>query len=152
VLSRRPDGSYALRLSADERELLAHLTEQLDDLVGAGPTDPVARRLFPPAYTDDPEREAAYELLAGEELRSSRRAALEVMRTTAASDVLTEDQVTAWLQSVNALRLVLGTRLDVSEDERDEVGPDDPDAAAWALYHYLTFLLDRIVTAMSGRR
>ena len=90
------------------------------------PTDPLARRLFPPAYPDDPEREAAYELLAGEELRSSRRAALEVMRTTATSEVLTESEVTAWLQSVNALRLVLGTRLDVSEDEHGRRRPDRP--------------------------
>jgi hypothetical protein len=64
--------------------------------------------------------------------------------------VLTESEVTAWLQSVNALRLVLGTRLDVSEDEQADVSPTDPEATAWALYHYLTFLLDRIVSAMSG--
>ena len=58
------------------------------------------------------------------------------------------------MQSVNALRLVLGTRLDVSEDDdgSEDLPEDHPDAPVWAMYHYLTFLLDRIITAQSGRR
>lgn len=151
VLSRRRDGRWDLRLSPDERELLSHLASELEDVVDAGPGDPLSRRLFPPAYPDDPEREAAYELLAGEELRSSRRAALDVVQATATSEVLTEAEVTAWMQSVNALRLVLGTRLDVQEDDDggEALPSDHPDTPAWALYHYLTYLLDRIITAQS---
>jgi hypothetical protein len=149
VIARRPDGAYNLRLSAGERELLAELADQLEELVDAGPDDPLARRLFPVAYPDDEKREAEYRLLAGEELRSSRRAALETMRSTATANVLTEEEVGAWLQSVNALRLVLGTRLDVKEDDTGEVDPADPDADARVLYHYLSALADQIVTSLS---
>jgi len=151
VLSRRRDGRWDLRLSPDERRLLAHLASELETVVDSGPGDPLGRRLFPPAYPDDPEREAAYELLAGDELRASRRAALDLVQATASSEVLTEEEVTAWMQSVNALRLVLGTRLDVQEDDAGggELPPDHPDTAVWALYHYLTYLLDRIITAQS---
>ena len=77
VIVRRPDGSFNLALTPDERALLAGLADQLEDLVDAGPDDPLARRLFPVAYPDDEKREAEYRLLAGEELRASRRAALE---------------------------------------------------------------------------
>lgn len=150
VIARRPDGTFTLRLTDDERGLLADLGDQLDDLVDAGPDDPLARRLFPVAYPDDPERETGYRLLAGEELRASRRAALEIMRNTAEATVLTEDEVNAWLQSINALRLVLGTRLDVQEDDDGMIDADDPDANAKALYHYLSALTDAIVTSLSG--
>ncbi len=150
VIVRRGDGTFAVRLSDDERALLAGLVDQLDELVDAGPDDPLAKRLFPVAYPDDAAREAEYRLLAGEELRASRRSALEVMRSTTQATVLTEEQVSAWLQSINALRLVLGTRLDVQEDDDGTIDPDDPEANARALYHYLSALTDVIVTGLSA--
>jgi len=152
VIARRPDGSFKLRLSAEERELLAGLAEQLEEIVDAGPDDPVGRRLFPVAYPDDEEKEAEYRLLAGEELRSSQRAALEVMRSTAEAEVLSEDEVSAWLRSINAIRLVLGTRLDVQEDDAGVVDPEDPEVSARMLYHYLSALTDLIVQALSRTR
>ena len=62
---------------------------------------------------------------------------------------LTEDQLNAWMGAVNDLRLVLGTRLDVTED-MDAVQLDDPRAPAFAVYQYLTHLLSEIVNALSG--
>ena len=50
--------------------------------------------------------------------------------------------------AVNSLRLVLGTRLDVSED-MDEVDPDHPEAPAFAVYQYLSFLLETIVASLT---
>jgi hypothetical protein len=44
---------------------------------------------------------------------------------------------------------VIGTRLDVSEDI-PEVPPDDPDAAAYAVYDYLGWLLEHAVGARSA--
>ena len=55
-----------------------------------------------------------------------------------------------WLTALNDLRLVLGTRLDVSEDD-DDVDPDDPDAPAHAVYHYLGLLLGEVVDALERR-
>ena len=53
--------------------------------------------------------------------------------------------------AVNDLRLVLGTRLDVSEDDHD-VDPDAPDGPARLVYHYLGWLLEEIVDACMTRR
>lgn len=150
VIVRRPNGTFDLRLTDDERGLLAGLVDQLEELVDEGPDDPLAKRLFPVAYPDDAAREAEYRLLAGEELRASRRAALETMRRTTKATFLTEEEVTAWLQSINSLRLVLGTRLDMQEDDDGSIEPDDPDANAKALYHYLSALTDLIVTSLSA--
>ena len=56
----------------------------------------------------------------------------------------------AWMRALNEVRLVLGTRLDVSE-EGDERPLDDTDPRweAFAVYDYLTHLQAEIVEALS---
>ena len=54
------------------------------------------------------------------------------------------------MQSLNALRLVLGTRLDVGEDDDPHVDPDDPDAPAWALYYFLSALVAELVDVLAS--
>ena len=56
------------------------------------------------------------------------------------------DEETAWLTTINDIRLALGTRIGVSEDEPD-IDPADPAAAVWQLYHWLTGLQDSLVRA-----
>ncbi|MCU1455450.1 MAG: hypothetical protein JWN46_3596 [Acidimicrobiales bacterium] len=150
MLTPQPDGTWALHLGATERDLLASLADQLDELIEEDPGDAGLRRLFPTAYLDDPSREEEFRLLAGDELRASRQAALEVLRTSARRDALDDDEATAWLQALNALRLVVGTRLDVSEEDDGDVPPDHPDAPLWAVYGFLTWLVSRTVTALTG--
>ncbi len=135
-------------MAEDQRDLFVDLIGQLRALLVGGDDDGL-RRLFPPAYADDEEREAGYQALAHQELLDKRLAALDLVETTAYESTLTEDQVTAWMNAINDLRLVLGTRLDVSED-MDAVALDDPRAPAYAVYVYLTHLLGEIVVALSG--
>ena len=45
------------------------------------------------------------------------------------------------MQAVNSIRLVLGTVLDVSEDE-DDVPPELLESPEYGLYGYLSFVLD----------
>ena len=49
---------------------------------------------------------------------------------------------------VNDLRLVLGTKLDVSEDI-DEVEEDDPRFGAFEVYRVLSVVLSEIVEALT---
>ena len=61
-----------------------------------------------------------------------------------------EEQLVAWMGSINDIRLVLGTRLDVTEDDRGNEVPDDhPDAQLHAVYHYLGWLEEQIVEALA---
>jgi hypothetical protein len=56
--------------------------------------------------------------------------------------------MTAWMGTLNSLRLVLGTRLDVDE-ELPTLDADDPLAPAYAVYEYLGWLLSQVVDALS---
>jgi hypothetical protein len=57
----------------------------------------------------------------------------------------------AWLRAVNDVRLLLGTRLDVSEDPAQrKVSPDDPRAPGFALYDYLSLLTQELVEALDS--
>jgi hypothetical protein len=141
-------GTYALRLPSEERELLAGLVDQLRELLEVTTDEPIVRRLFPTAYHDDPDRDREYQQLVRDELLERRLAALATVEATARADEVTQEELTAWLTSLNDLRLVLGTRLDVSEDQAT-IDEDDPDAPAMAVYGYLSVLLGEVVDALA---
>jgi hypothetical protein len=141
-------GDFQLRLPAEEREVLRSLPGQLRDLLDS--EDPALARLFPPAYEDDPERSAEFERLMKEDLRAGHLASLEVMEATIDAERLNEEQILAWLGALNDLRLVLGTRLDVTEELYDEgVAADDPRAPVYAIYIYLGWLEEQVVEALA---
>ena len=149
---RTRKGDYELRLPEPERRLLAALVPQLravvaEDAGAAG--DPNLRRLFPTAYPDEPELDREYRSLVSDDLLAHRLAALDTVAETVEATRLDEEQLVAWMGAVNDLRLVLGTRLDVSEDTDLSPAADDPDADSLAVYAYLGILLESIVLALS---
>ena len=147
---RRSDGRFDLRLPTHERTLLRSLRGQLEELLGRG-DDPAVGRLFPPAYENDPERQSEYESLVRGDLTAQRRKALEVVESTLDADQLDEEQLTAWLSALNDLRLVLGTKLDVSEEMDIETIEDDhPDAQLYAIYYYLGWLEEQVVEELAA--
>jgi len=147
-VKRQRDGSYALRLPDGERDILRQLPGELKQLLDSD-DDPALRRLFPPAYTDDVVKDAEYQMLMRRELLERHRASLDVVERTVDAEVVSEDELSAWMAALNQLRLVLGTRLDVTED-MEQPADDDPAARPYALYAYLSFLQDQIVSALSG--
>ena len=150
-VKRTRRGDFELSLPPQERDLLRSLPGQLIERLEAGPDEPDLVRLFPPAYAKDEDRKAEdeYRLLMGSDLMDRHKEALEVMAATLDSERLDEDQMAAWLRSLNELRLVLGTRLDVSEDQAPPP-PGDPRAAGFALYSYLSWLQGQVIDALSG--
>jgi hypothetical protein len=146
----RPTGQgFAVGLDPDARRWVIDLAEQLDELLDSGADGTELRRLFPTAYADDPERDAGYQILARQQLIDSRREAIAMMKASATQSVWTEDDLSAWLGIVNDLRLVLGTQLDVSEDDDLDIDPATPEAAAHLVYHQLGYLLSEIVDALT---
>lgn len=140
-------GDFQIRLPSVERDVLRALPDQLRRLLDA--EDASLLRLFPPAYQDDPEANAEYERLVHDDLRLRRLQALEVLEGTIDAERLDEDQMQAWLTALNDLRLVLGTKLDVSEELDPEAMPDDdPEAHGHALYYYLGWLQEQVVEAL----
>jgi hypothetical protein len=147
---RKRDGTIELVLGDGERQVLRDVFGQLRDALMADTDDPLLARLFPPAYADDADKEAGFRALARDELLEQRLAAIDEVESSLDASRLTTEQADAWARSLNALRLVLGTRLDVSEDlERTSIPPEHPDAPAWLLYELLSALVDDLVNALS---
>jgi hypothetical protein len=139
---------YRLRLPAHERDILRALPEQLRALLDTDDASLV--RLRPPAY-DEPEADAEYERLVGGEIAAGRLESLQILEETVDAQVIDAGQLDAWLRALNDLRLVLGTKLRITEDSYG-VGfrRDHPDAPEIALYHYLSWLQEQAVEAVAS--
>jgi hypothetical protein len=150
VFERGEGGGVELRLSREERSLLAGVVAELRALLEGASADPSLRRLFPPAY-DEAEDEQGYRELMGGELLGGRLAALELVTQTLDQEWLSAEQADAWLRALNDLRLVLGTRLDVREDTfAEQLRQDDPRAPALAVYAYLSWMQEQLIEALSS--
>jgi hypothetical protein len=152
VLKRRRDGNYDLRLGAVERGLVVELCTDLAEALRAGVENPSFRRLSPTAYPEAPQFEQAYQSLTADELVAARVGALETVRENCEDGEVAPDEIDAWLTSLNALRLVIGTELDVGEQHDSlDVDEDDPDFQVHVIYDFLTALLAMFLAEASGR-
>ena len=154
---RRSGDGFVVDVGTDEATLISRLAGELRMLLSEEPDDPAAQallaRLFPAAYPDDDELEAEYQRLMREELVASKLAALAVVEQTMEAGSrrrLDEGELTAFMQSINSVRLVLGTMLAVSDDpSAEEVAAGLEDSPEYALYGYLSWLLEHCVRALS---
>jgi hypothetical protein len=148
-IRRQRDGRYRLRLDPAVRALLKSVPEQLLPVLGSD--DPMVRRLYPPAYVgeDNASAEANYRELVGGVLENHHREALETLIATADADTLSAEELNAWLAALGSIRLVLGTRLDVSENMAEPEG-EDPRLPEFALYQLLSFLQEAVIEVLAA--
>jgi hypothetical protein len=154
-----PGGRFSLSLEVQDRASLVALIVQLREILLTTSTADM-RRLFPAAYHQDPEHDAEYQRLMRDELLASRlqsmNTASEMLQRdpTSKSIELTAAELEEFMRSINNLRLVIGTMLDIQESddlyEDDGVEEDDPSGVHRQLYHYLGWLLEWVVTAQSA--
>ena len=162
-----------VRLDPEERSVLAGLlgavrtllstdddagdTDPLAAMVGMSqtpveaPDDPVLLRLLPDAY-GDPEQSAEFRRLTDSELRVRKTEALDRVLADASTgepiELDLDEGVGMWLQALNDVRLVLGTRLDVTEDWTDDAAAlprDDPRLPLYTFYDWLSALQETLV-------
>jgi len=119
------------------------------------PDDPVLARLLPDAYRDDAEAAGEFRRFTEQELRSGKVAAAQTVLDTLPPDggriELTEPDAQVWLRALNDVRLVLGVRLDITEDtaqRSQDLDPADPRAAYLWVYDWLTYLQETLVRAL----
>ena len=147
----REDDGFRVRLGPNERTVIRSLAGQHRELlIAESPSsDPAVARLFPSAYPDDPLRSLEFEQATGGALLDGRLQAASTVESTADADTLTEEHVLQWLAVVNDLRLVLGTRLEVTEEttEEDFTG-DEERSGAYDLYAFLTWLESEIIEVL----
>jgi hypothetical protein len=146
-IERDPTGRVRLNFDEDELLLLRELLGELEALLEE-PDDPALRRLFPPAH-DDLESEEKYRSLVRDQLLAGRADALAVVRGSLGRATLSLKEADAWLRALNDLRLVLGTRVDVTEDpDFEKLDPREPRGRDLAVYAYLSWLQEELVAAL----
>lgn len=116
--------------------------------------DPAVRRLLPDAYADA-EAAGEFRRLTDADLRARKTAALDRVAAEATSGGaldLDPPTVDVWLQALTDIRLVLGSRLDITDDDSDlgaHIGADDPRLPLLLVYDWLTWLQDALVQAVT---
>jgi Domain of unknown function (DUF2017) len=162
---RLKNGNYKIDLADDHRQLLTQLVEQLRDSLATTTDDANLRRLFPTAYNNDAKKDAEYQRLMRDELLESRLAAIDVtIKVITQDDEISAEEIDAFARSINSLRLVLGTTLDIAESDygsqndtqqnddhdSDEASEADEYLIQKELYEYLGWLLEWTVGAQSS--
>ena len=148
----RDNDLFEITLTVDERSTLLSFVDQLSDILAMGPDDARLRRLFPTAYHENPDHDAEYQGYMRDELTQSRSASIAIVREVLEStDLITAAQLHAFMTVLNNLRLVLGTLLDVGEDDfEDDIDENDQAFGQWQLYGYLGWLMEWTISALSG--
>jgi hypothetical protein len=142
---RQKAGVLRMEVTEAEVALLEGLLSDFAHTVTAPDhRDPVIRRLYPDGYTDDPEAAREYRELVERDLQAERIARVHACRAELPPGggrvSLDADATDRWLRVLNDLRLGLGTRLGVTEDEElDESQP------AVQIYSWLTAVQDLLV-------
>jgi hypothetical protein len=160
----RTGQQFRINLDIEERDLIKRLMNELRQLLSSPvdatnrPADDRLRRLFPAAYhqSTDREMDEEYARLMYDELQASWLRGLDVVDgfisdTSKSARKLSEEQVLAFVQALNGIRLVLGTILDVSEDhDFGDVPDSDPLVGEYQLYDFLSWVLDWSVRALQS--
>lgn len=149
-----------LPLARIEGTHLAHLVDEFRGLIASShpAEDAAVSRLVPDAYPEDPDASAAFAESTQAELLDRRERDAAVVRTaleaftapleneddaTAPLDVVIPDaDLDAWLRTLSAMRLVMASRLGIDAD--DDHDPEDP---RYAVYDWLGYRLDGLITA-----
>ena len=164
-------GKLTLKLDPAEQAVLSQLFEQMAELLDdpdsqtntdplaqllnmGGSTqisdDPVLARLFPDGYSNDEHASADFRRFTEQDLRAQKVFALATVRRTLADwsgkASITDQQAQDWLKAINDLRLVLGTRLEITDEGETDFEADEPGIH---LYNYLTYLQGTLIDALT---
>lgn len=142
------------------RDLSRQITQVLDGGVPNHGSDAVRDRLFPRAYVDPTEDRAErdFQSVVHEDLVRAKSEAVAALinglddgrdRRGRIEVVLSLPAIEQWVGALNDVRLALGVTLGVTQD-REEVDDDDPQASAFGLYDWLTYVQGALVDVLMG--
>jgi hypothetical protein len=158
VKAKRLRDGARLTFTDVEREtlvgLLADMAEALGD-AGLRPGDPVYDRLYPAGYSGvvDEQAQREFRELTNPGLRDERVTRITTCRDELAASADQQGRVELddtgcdrWLRVLNDLRLTLGTRLEISDDDGHwQLAQGAAGSTAYLLYGWLTEVQDTVV-------
>jgi hypothetical protein len=184
----RKSGNSLATFSAYEADLLRSLAGQLIELLrneaatptgqdpleelfnfdgpSLAPEDPVLQRLFPTAYTEDPEAAADFRRYTENDLRSKKAAGAACVIDTLEDaglgeqpeegvfiDVELDQQIAlVWMRSFTDMRLAIATRLGIEEGDEERwysLPDDDPESQVHDIYEWVGFLQETLVHSVA---
>ncbi|WP_341974921.1 DUF2017 family protein [Microbacterium sp. LWO13-1.2] len=160
------DRSVHLSIARLEGVQLSRLVVDFGELVGVArdTSDPAIGRLTPNAYPEDAEASLAFADSTRDDILDRRAADAATVRSAldgfdVAVEALTEEQalahreviipdadIDAWLRTLTALRLVIASRLEITDD--DQYDPEDP---RYDVYAWLGYRLEGLIQAADDR-
>lgn len=171
---RTATGRVVLRVDQVERGLLMSVARQVMDLVQPAEAsadqdplaaqlgwvdgdvgisdDPAVARLLPDAY-DDPDDAREFRRFTENDLRQSKmqHAMTVVEEIERSGEKVAVTSTDSWLGLLNDARIAIGTRIQISEDNHEELAglpDDDPRSGLFHVYDWLTFLQESLVRCM----
>ncbi len=120
------------------------------------PQDPVMARLLPDFHHDDPNLSSGLRLLREPDLIAAKDGAavalLDSLPRGGGTVRLDAPTAESWLRALNDLRLALGVRLEITDDDAEpEAATADTTGPAYAMYltyRWLSAMQDSLVTAL----
>ena len=138
-------GKVGVRLDDTMRSLLRQVSEELREVLLVD-DDTQTRRLYPTAYPDDENLESGYQDMMHDQLLMQRLDGIDQLQATVDEEEISIEVADAWMSTINQIRLVLGTQLDVGENDLD-INEDDPLATSLVVYQVLTHVLEELTQA-----
>ena len=168
--------TYLITFAATESEVLVNLCEQLIELLAervdhghddplaamvgitshdSPPEDEVLHRLLPNAYADEVDA-SEFRRYTESTLRGKKEAHVMAIRMALKSSPegeveLDHEGANHWLGGLNDMRLALGVRLKIENNNYEHLellAPDDPLRAVYAVYSWLGWLQESLLEAL----
>ena len=173
---RHGDNAYLANFTEAEREVLLNLAEQIIELLAervdhhnddplaamvgitvhdTPPDDEVLLRLLPNAYADQVDA-SEFRRYTESTLRGKKQAhAMSIrmmLKSSPEGDVeLDHKGANDWLGGINDIRLALGVRLKIENNNYEHLellSPDDPLRGVYAVYSWLGWLQETLLEAL----
>ncbi len=170
-------GRYTAVFEPEEARLIADLVDQVRQMLagrraetsadplarmtgmviapGTPPADPALARLLPDFHASDPELAAGIRMLREPDLIAIKDGSavrlLDSLPRGGGTVHLDAAAAQAWSATLNDVRLALGVRLNITDDDFEPPADADPESmemAIFATYRWLSAVQDSLVTAL----
>jgi len=155
VIFEHVEGGLRLTIDNHSRDVVVHLLGELrNEIESAKSAAPAAiaphmKRLFPSAYHSDEKLNEEYLRLTHDDLADTHLSTIDqALELMSPGRLFSNDDLSGFVRAINTMRLVLGTLLDVSEDDPEDFDDDDPAAPQRHVYDYLGWLLHSSIDQM----
>ena len=151
IITPLKNGAFKVETPDWQIQIFRGLAKELKTVLSGGNSS-LTTRLFPVAYQSDEAANEEYIKLTHEDLLQSHLTSLKLIEDIATDEEASEDTLIKIMQGINILRLVVGTRLKIDDEEPEnspQANKDHPDHNLWLIFHLLGEILSIIVNSIN---